>query len=42
MCKVMADEEPDAGLKKFLLDTQKGYDVYYDRVDALLKKDYFK
>jgi hypothetical protein len=42
MCKVMAKEEPEASLKKFLTDTEKGYDVFYNRVEALLNKDYFK
>lgn len=42
MCKVMAKEEPEASLKKFLTDTQKGYDVFYDRIEALLNKEYFR
>jgi hypothetical protein len=42
LCQVMADAEPDAGLKKFLLDTEKRYDALYERVDALLDKEYFK
>ena len=42
LCQVMAEAEPDAGLKKFLLDTEKGYDGLYDRVTALLDKEYFK
>lgn len=42
LCRVMADAEPDAGLKKFLLETGKRYDGLYDRVTALLEKDYFK
>ena len=42
LCKVMAEAEPDAGLKKFLLDTEKRYDGLYDRVTALLEKEYFK
>lgn len=42
LCQVMADEEPDAGLKKFLLVTCKGYDDLYDRTLALLSKDYFR
>lgn len=41
LCAVMADAEPDAGLKKFLLDTEKRYDGLYDRVNALLEKEYF-
>ena len=42
LCRVMAEAEPDASLKKFLLDTEKRYDGLYDRVIALLEKDYFK
>ena len=42
LCQVMADAEPDAGLKKFLLAAEKRYDGLYDRVTALLDKDYFK
>ena len=41
LCAVMADAEPDAGLKKFLLDTEKRYDGLYERVNALLEKEYF-
>ena len=42
LCQVLAEAEPDAGLKKFLLDAQKRYDGLYDRVTALLNKEYFK
>ena len=42
LCKVMAEAEPDASLKKFLLDAEKRYDGLYDRVTALLDKEYFK
>ena len=42
LCQVMAEAEPDAGLKKFLLDAEKRYDGLYNRVTALLEKDYFK
>jgi hypothetical protein len=42
LCQVMAEAEPDASLKKFLLDAEKRYDGLYDRVTALLEKDYFK
>ena len=42
LCQVMAQAEPDASLKKFLLDAEKRYDGLYDRVTALLDKDYFK
>ena len=42
LCQVMAEAEPDAGLKKFLLDAEKRYDGAYDRVIALLDKEYYK
>ena len=42
LCRVMAEAEPDAGLKKFLLDAEKRYDGLYERVTALLEKEYFK
>jgi hypothetical protein len=42
LCKVMAEAEPDAGLKKFLLETEKHYDALYERVTAVLEKEYFK
>lgn len=42
MCQVMAEVEPDAGLKKFLLDTGRRYDVLHDRIAALLDAEYFK
>jgi hypothetical protein len=42
LCQVMAESEPDASLKKFLLDAEKRYDGLYDRVTALLDKEYFK
>jgi hypothetical protein len=42
LCQVMADAELDASLKQFLLDAEKRYDGLYDRVTALLDKDYFK
>lgn len=41
MCKVMAEAETDAGLKKFLLDTEKRYDTLYDRTMKLLETGYF-
>lgn len=41
LCQVMADEEPDAGLEKFLLDTRAGYDRLHDRIAALLDAEYF-
>src|SRR5678815_1253046 len=42
LCQVMAEAEPDAGLKQFLLDAEKRYDGVYDRVMTLLDKEYFK
>jgi hypothetical protein len=42
LCQVMAEAEPDASLKKFLLDTEKRYSDLYDRVLMLLDKEYFK
>lgn len=41
LCQVMAEEEPDAGLGKFLADTDAGYDRLYDRIAALLDAEYF-
>jgi hypothetical protein len=42
LCQVMAEAEPDAGLKKVLLDAGKRYDALHERVTALLEKEYFK
>ena len=42
LCQVMAEAEPDAGLQKFLRDTEKRYDALYDRVNELLEKQYFR
>ena len=42
LCEVMAAAEPDAGLRKFLLETQKRYDDLYARVTELLEREYFK
>jgi hypothetical protein len=42
LCRVMAEAEPEASLKKFLLETGKRYDALYERVTALLEKEYFK
>lgn len=41
LCKVLAAEEPDPGLKKVMLDAQQRFDALYDRVVALLDRDYF-
>lgn len=42
LCHVMADEETDPGLRKFLLDTAGQYDALYVRIDALLDREYFR
>lgn len=42
LCQVMAEAETDANLRKLLLDAGKRYDGLYDRVSALLEKEYFK
>jgi hypothetical protein len=42
LCQVMAEEDPDPGLKKFLLTTQHHYDQLYDEVNALLEREHFK
>lgn len=42
LCEVMAQEEPDPGLKRFLLATGKRYDGLYDRATALLEKEHFR
>ena len=41
LCKVMAEAEPDASLKKFLLDTETKYDALYKATMTLLEKEYF-
>lgn len=41
MCLVMAEEEPDAGLKKFLTDTAQRYGDLYNHTVALLNREYF-
>jgi len=41
LCKVMAEEEPDPGLKKFLLESEQRLEVLYVRVVALLDREYF-
>ncbi|HUQ09413.1 MAG TPA: hypothetical protein VM146_03790 [Steroidobacteraceae bacterium] len=41
LCKVMAEAEPDASLKKFLLDTETKYDALYEAAMKLLEKEYF-
>ena len=41
LCKVMAEAETDAGLKKFLIETEKKYDALYETTTTLLEKEYF-
>jgi hypothetical protein len=41
LCKVMAEAETDAGLQKFLLETEKKYDALYESVMTFLEKEYF-
>lgn len=42
MCQVMLEVEKDPGLNAFLVDTARGYDRLYDRVNALLEAEYFR
>ncbi len=42
MCKVLAKEEPEPGLKKFLLDTEQHFDAWYERIEVVLDRDYFR
>lgn len=42
LCRVMAEEEPDAGLKKFLLGSEKRYDDLFVMSTNLLNREYFK
>ena len=42
LCKVMAGEEPDPGLKKFLLETEQHYQALYTLVMRLLEREHFK
>lgn len=42
LCRVMAAEEPDAGLKKFLLGSEKGYADLYEVVMKVLDREYFR
>jgi hypothetical protein len=42
LCQVMAEAETDAGLKKFLLATEKRYSDLYERANALLEKEHYK
>lgn len=42
LCRVMAAEEPDAGLKKFLLAAEKRYVALYELAMGLLEREHFK
>ena len=42
LCHVMADEEPDAGLKQFLLQSERRYDELSELTMGLLNREYFK
>jgi hypothetical protein len=40
LCKVMAEVEPEKGLREFLLDTQKGMERHHERVNRFVEKRY--
>jgi hypothetical protein len=40
LCKVMAEIEPEPGLRDFLLDTQKALDRHFERLDRFIEKRY--
>src|SRR5689334_9124330 len=42
LCRVMAEEEPDDGLKKMLVSAEKRYDGLYELVMNLLNREHFK
>lgn len=42
LCRVMAQEEPDAGLNKVLVSAEKRYDGLYELVMNLLNREHFK
>ena len=42
LCRVMAEEEPDPNLKKFLLGTERHYNGLYERLMSLLDRKYFR
>lgn len=42
LCRVMAAEEPDAGLKAFLLATEKRYQALYVLTMGVLERDFFR
>jgi hypothetical protein len=41
LCKAMGEAETDAGLKRFLLETETKYDALYEDAMNLLEKEYF-
>jgi hypothetical protein len=41
LCKAMGEAETDAGLRKFLLETETKYDALYEGAMKLLEKEYF-
>lgn len=42
LCRVMAAEETDPNLKKFLLEAEKHYHGLYMRINALMDRKYFR
>lgn len=42
LCGVMAAEEPDPGLRKFLLATQRRYRALHELATGLLEREHFK
>ena len=42
LAEEMTNEEPDPGLKKFLLGVQRRMDALYARTEALLQKTYYR
>lgn len=42
LCRVMAEEEPDPNLKRFLLNSEKRYSELSERFNSLLAHKYFR
>ncbi len=42
LCRVMADEEPETGLKGFLMTCEKRYVALYENVMDLLNREHFR
>jgi hypothetical protein len=40
LCKVLAEIEPEPGLRDFLLDSQKAFDRHFERLDRFIDKRY--